>query len=379
MGREQRRIKRRLLRELVDENVQLRTGDRPRPARQGRRTLGRTLRLAALIAAPAALLASSLVLSGAVSPDGPRRLVRASTAAAAAPVAEPRPVPAVERPAAPGGAETRAAEGRPVPAALPANLPAQPIDASVFPLAVHRIVLDPGHGGENTGTSTPGGLEEKDLTLDIARRVKANLERYAFDVLMTRDDDESVTLRQRADFANQERADIFVSIHVNWLEGSRESGIETYYLGPTDDPFVTRLAADENVESGHSLAELREILDRIYAGVRQDKSLGLARAIHTSLYGSLRRVNPELRNRGVKTAPFIVLVDTEMPAVLAEVAALSSAAEASMLAKPLYREYIADSLAAGIASYAESVGQVDEGRSGASQPSQPSQSSRQGS
>ncbi len=363
-----------MLHELVDENVQLRNGGRPRPVRPRSRSLGRTLRLAALIGAPAALVASSLVLSGAVSPSSPLRSAAAEPAAADGSSAPRRPAPPVARPVA-----ASRAPAAPGAAALPATLPAHAIDASVFPLAVHRIVLDPGHGGENSGTSIPGGLEEKDLTLDIARRVKANLERYAFQVLMTRDDDESVTLQRRANFANRERADIFVSIHVNWLEGSRESGIETYYLGPTDDPFVTRLAADENVESGHSLAELREILDRIYAGVRQDKSLGLARAIHASLYGSLRRVNPELRNRGVKTAPFIVLVDTEMPAVLAEVAALSSAAEASMLEKPLYREYIADSLAAGIASYAEAVGHEGEERPAASPPSQPSQSPQPGS
>ncbi len=378
MRREQRRIKRRLLRELVDENVQLRNGERPQPVRRRHRTLARTLRLAALIAAPAALVASSLVLSGAVLPNGARHTSEvASTAppvpAAGDPIVSRRAAPAAPAPAATPASDSSSAASGAVSATLPAPIPTRPIDASVFPLAIHRIVLDPGHGGENSGTRTPGGLEEKDLTLDIALRVKASLERYSFEVLMTRDDDESVTLRQRADFANQERADIFVSIHVNWLEGSRESGIETYYLGPSDDPFVTRLAADENVESGHSLAELRELLDRIYAGVRQDKSQGLARAIDTSLYHSLKRVNPELRDRGVKTAPFIVLVDTRMPAVLAEVAALSSAAEASMLEKPLYREYIADSLAAGIASYAESVGRTAEERSGATQPSQPSQ------
>jgi N-acetylmuramoyl-L-alanine amidase len=385
-------MKRRLLRELVEENVQLRTGERPRPVRRRRTGLGRTLRLVALIAAPAALVASSLVLSGAVLPSGARRPEAAASATAPAaraphpasgPTAGPTSRQVAARPPAPAsaaptsGGQTPPDQATPdaagaVPATLPARLPTRPIDASVFPLAIHRIVLDPGHGGENSGTRTPGGLEEKNLTLDIARRVKTSLERYSFDVLMTRDDDESVTLRERADFANRERADIFVSIHVNWLEGSRESGVETYYLGPSDDPFVTRLAADENVESGHSLAELRELLDRIYAGVRQDKSQGLARAIDTSLYKSLKRVNPELRDRGVKTAPFIVLVDTRMPAVLAEVAALSSAAEASMLEKPLYREYIADSLAAGIASYAESVGRSSGARSGAGQPSQSS-------
>jgi N-acetylmuramoyl-L-alanine amidase len=165
-----------------------------------------------------------------------------------------------------------------------------------------------------------------------------------------------MTLEERAEVANRRRGDIFVSIHVNWFEGNRDSGIETYYLGPTDDPFLTRLAANENSHSGHTMAEMRDLLDGIYAGVRLDKSQDLAREIHQALYRSLSRVNPQLRDRGVKTAPFIVLVDTEMPAVLAEVAALSSQAEAAMLEKPLYREYIADSLAAGIIAYAQAVG-----------------------
>jgi N-acetylmuramoyl-L-alanine amidase len=173
---------------------------------------------------------------------------------------------------------------------------------------------------------------------------------------MTREGDQPVTLDERAAFANRERADIFVSIHVNWFEGVRESGIETYFLGVTDDPFLNRLAASENVESGHTLAEMRQLLEGIYAGVRRDKSENLAREIHGALFRSLRRVNPELADRGVKRAPFLVLVDTEMPAILAEVAALSSEAEAAMLEKPHYRAYIADSLAAGIVAYAESVG-----------------------
>lgn len=349
MWGERRRIKRRLLRDLVNENLELKTGGgpRPRPARRSR--LRWSLKVASLVAAPAAVFASSLVLSGAGSPEpGVPRVI----AAAAPSLRAPSPSPTASAgPTVPLAAAVRSPA--PVPAVLP-DLTSRTVDAAVFPLAVRRIVLDPGHGGTNSGTRTPGGLEEKFLTLDIARRVRETLEGASYEVLMTREDDESLTLEERAAFANGHRADIFVSIHVNWFEGVRESGIETYFLGPTDDPFLTRLAANENTDSGHTLAEMRELLERIYAGVRHDKSRHLAGEIHASLYGSLRRVNPKLRDRGVKTAPFLVLVDTEMPAVLAEVAALSSTAEAAMLEKPLYRDYIADSLAAGIIAYAES-------------------------
>lgn len=338
MWGDRRRVKRRLLQELVDENLALRTGARPGPPKR-RRRVTRVLKVLAFLVAPAAVLASSLVLSGAVSPypEAPAEPAQAA----------PR-VPAAIAPAA--------APAVALPAALAPGLRPDALDGDVFPLAVRRIVLDPGHGGANRGTRTPSGLEEKVLTLEIARRVRKTLEGYPFEVLMTREGDEAVTLDERAAFANRVRADIFISIHVNWFEGVRGSGIETYYLGPTDDPFLNRLAATENVESGHTLAEMRELLDRIYAGVRQDKSQGLAREIHGALFRSLSRVNPKLTDRGIKTAPFLVLVDTEMPAVLAEVAALSSAAEAAMLEKPLYRDYIADSLAAGIVDYAQAVG-----------------------
>lgn len=368
----ERRIKRRLLRELVDENVDLLAG-RPAPHPRSRGRLGRALRRTLTIALPGALFATTLVISGAVKPGTRSADLEAVRERASATLSEagraPRETP-FEAPANPPEAspandtgQTRGADRglqwmrQPAsPVAAPPLVPPEPIDASVFPLAVRRIVLDPGHGGENLGTKTPGGLQEKFLTLDISRRVEEALLERGFEVILTRRGDESITLQERAALANRRRADIFVSVHVNWLEGSRQSGIETYYLGPTDDPFLTKLAARENRESGHSMAELREMLDGIYAGVRHDKSQDLAEAIHRSLVRSLGRVNTGLRDRGVKTAPFLVLVDTRMPAVLAEVAALSSEAEAEMLEKPLYREYIADSLAAGIVSYAEGLG-----------------------
>ena len=363
------RDKARLLRELIEENLELKDGVR-RPPRHGRpsrlrRRAGLALKVLGLLVAPAAVLASSLVLSGAADPDrsaeGPDRFADALPERAAAEAGDSTLALAVDD-AAPSRAISSldvaellrppARSDRPAPAAFDAGT----VDAAVFPLGVRRIVLDPGHGGENLGTRTPGGLEEKFLTLDIARRVREVLEAASFEVVMTREGDESMTLEERAELANRRRGDIFVSIHVNWFEGNRDSGIETYYLGPTDDPFLTRLAANENSHSGHTMAEMRELLDGIFAGVRLDKSQDLAREIHQALYRSLSRVNPQLRDRGVKTAPFLVLVDTEMPAVLAEVAALSSQAEAAMLEKPLYREYIADSLAAGIIAYADAVG-----------------------
>ncbi|HEY9420585.1 MAG TPA: N-acetylmuramoyl-L-alanine amidase, partial [Thermoanaerobaculia bacterium] len=232
---------------------------------------------------------------------------------------------------------------------------AKPVDASVFPLAVRKIVIDPGHGGESLGTRAPLGLVEKDLTLDIAERLRRLLEKESFQVLMTRKADRDVPLEQRGRIANREKADIFVSIHVNWLKDQRSGGVETYYLGPTNDPYLTRLAASENRGSGYSMADMRQLLNRLYAGVRQDRSRKLAETVQGSLYRALGKMSPEIEDRGVKAAPFIVLLTTEMPAILAEVASLSNEEEARLLTKPLYRQYIAEALAEGIRGYAKSV------------------------
>lgn len=328
------RIKRQLLRELVEQNVDLIHGRPPRPRRPyvGLRLV---LRSALLAVASLALFGSSRLIS---SLDEPGQAGAAAMRLASAPLAP----------------------GAVAPPEAPALLTEpKPVDAAVFPLAVRRIVLDPGHGGGSLGTRTPQGLTEKDLTLDIAERLARLLEKQGFEVVMTRQEDHDVSLEQRGGLANRAGADIFVSIHVNWID-NRSRGVETYYLGPTDDPYLTRLAASENRESGYSMADLRHLLERIYAGVRQDKSRRLAEMVQGSLFKSLGKVNPGVENRGVKAAPFIVLLTTEMPAILAEVSSLSNDEEARLLTKPLYRQYIAEALAKGIADYANAVENAPE-------------------
>jgi N-acetylmuramoyl-L-alanine amidase len=333
MSKHNDRLKRRLLRDLVQENVDLIEGNLPKRLRRRRKLpVFRALALGALsvgLFGSARLLPS---LSGAVPVQ----------AAAAQPVSAPRPaVPPKVLPAAPAPAGSLLAP--------------TPVDAAVFPLAVRKVAIDPGHGGGSVGTRAPLGLVEKELTLDIAQRLRRLLEADSFEVLMTRDQDRSVSLEERGRAANRAGADIFVSIHLNWIENKKARGIETYYLGPTDDPFLTRLAAAENRESGYSLADMRKLLDRIYADVRQEKSRKLAQVVQASLFGSLGRINPGVEDRGVKAAPFIVLLTTEMPAILAEVSCLSNEEEAGLLNKPLYRQYIAEALAEGVRSYADAV------------------------
>jgi N-acetylmuramoyl-L-alanine amidase len=326
------RLKRRLLAELVQENVDLIQGRR-RPRLAGPR---RDWRRAAAAAAGALALAALGLVGGA-------RLV---PAAPARPAALRQARLAIRRPTLPATSSNTALDARlPVPG---------PIDPAAFPLAVRRIVLDSGHGGEDVGTHTRSGVTEKSLTLDIAWRLRQLLSRD-FDVLMTREDDRAVALEDRAALANRAGADLFVSIHLNWIANPRERGVETYYLGATDDPVLTELAAAENRGSRYSLADMRKILDRLYTDVRQDSSRRLAGAIQTALFHSLAQVNPALDDRGVKAAPFLVLVSTEMPAVLAEVSCLSNDDDVRLLSQDAYRQSIAEALARGIRSYAGEV------------------------
>ena len=335
------RIKRELLRDLVQQNVDLIHGRPPKPARRrdGWRLAARVASLGFL---SVALFGSSRLIST-LGHNGDSGSPGAAPRSVAVAASVPLNVPAAE----------------PVPA-LAATAPPRPIDAAVFPLAVRKIVLDPGHGGGSRGTQAPEGLVEKTLTLDIAERLRRLLEKD-FQVVMTREGDRDVSLERRGTLANEAGADIFVSIHLNWIENQRSRGVETYYLGPTDDPYLTRLAASENRESGYSMTDMRHLLDQIYAGVRQDKSRKLAETVQDALFQSLGKVSPEVEDRGVKAAPFIVLLATEMPAILAEVSSLSNQEEARLLKKPLYRQYIAEALAQGVRAYARSVEGAPEG------------------
>ena len=230
-----------------------------------------------------------------------------------------------------------------------------PLDRTVIPLGVKRIVIDAGHGGKQPGAISESGVSEKDITLDIALRVHRLLDKAPFEVLMTRQDDRTMTLEKRVAFANSNRADLFVSIHINWTEPREIRPLETYFVGPSNDPATMKLASMENQESGYSLSEYRRVLEKIYIDTRRDESRSLAKNIHAELYHSLKAVNPTLDNRGVRTAPFLVLVGTEMPAILLEVSTLSNEEEVELLIDPDYREKIALAVSRGIGSYASNL------------------------
>ena len=320
--------KRRLLREAVRHNVE-------QPRRTARRAIGRPGLVLAPWLASACFVASLVYLS---LPPGV--LVRVQAASAATSAAAPADSPAED------GGPAREPRGGPAPRRL---------ERAVLPLSVKTIVLDPGHGGAHTGAVSSSGVTEKEIALDIALRLRRLLEGGPVQARLTREADVTMSLGQRVAFANAHRADLFVSIHVNWIPHPGARPLETYYVGPTDDPAALRLAGLENRDSGYSLAAYRRLLERIYLDVRRDESHALARTINGTLYRSLREVNPGLANRGVKMAPFAVLVGTEMPAVLVEVSCLSNDEEVALLTKADYRDRIAEALLRGIRSYANEL------------------------
>lgn len=231
----------------------------------------------------------------------------------------------------------------------------QPIDPTVFALPVRRIVIDPGHGGNDPGAVTAQGLAEKELALDIGVRLRDLLVAASFDVRMTRESDKTVPLVERVVVANREEADLFLSIHVNWVEPRQTRVVETYYLGPTEDSATLRLAGLENQHSGYSLTDFRRLLEHVYSDVKRGESRKLAESVQGALIHALREINPSLKNYAVKTAPFVVLVGANMPAILTEVACLSNAEDAQLLAGPEYRQKIAQALFAGVRAYSTSL------------------------
>jgi N-acetylmuramoyl-L-alanine amidase len=330
------RQRRDLLKAVVQENVYVKAGKRPpgRRPRRWNRWLGVGIVVPG-IAVGALLFLPEPRSRATVTPTS--KLTTQGSSEGARPPAGPSPT----RPGALADAT--------------ANLLAREprlLDSAVFPVGVHRIVLDPGHGGKDVGSVTADGQYEKDITLDIAMRLRALLrEQPGVEVLLTRERDEQVVLRDRARLANESKADLFVSIHLNWLVPATNRGVETFFLGPTEDPFLVQLAGRENRESGYSLGDVRRLLDDIYLDLRQQESQQLAATVQRSLYKTLRQDTPALRDRGVKSAPFLVLVTTEMPAILAEVSCLSNESEAALLATGEYRQSIAEALRAGIQSY----------------------------
>jgi N-acetylmuramoyl-L-alanine amidase len=220
-------------------------------------------------------------------------------------------------------------------------------------LKIGRIVVDAGHGGHDTGTIGPNGLMEKDLVLDVALRLGRLLEtRLGADVIFTRDDDTFIPLETRTAIANEKQADLFISIHANSSPDPGARGVETYYLNFTSNPDALEVAARENAVSEKSIFELQDLVKTITLKEKIEESRELATDVQQSLYSGLATRHTTLRDRGVKKAPFVVLIGANMPSILAEISFVSNPTDAAKLETPEYREKIAESLYKGIANYA---------------------------
>lgn len=224
--------------------------------------------------------------------------------------------------------------------------------ARTLGLKVGRIVIDAGHGGYDCGSIGPGGLEEKDITLDVALRLGRLLKnRLGADVVYTRHNDTFIPLQTRTAIANKAHADLFISIHANSSSDPDVRGVESYYLNFTTAPDALKVAARENADSNESVANLSDLVKEIALQDKIEESREFAADVQRSLYGGLEAGNVGFRNRGVKKAPFVVLIGANMPSILAEISFLTNPKDARKLRQPAYRQRIAESLYRGVALY----------------------------
>ena len=224
-------------------------------------------------------------------------------------------------------------------------------------LKINRIVIDAGHGGHDTGTIGPHGLLEKDVCLDVALRLGNLIEQKlpGADVIYTRKDDTFVPLEERTQIANDAKADLFISIHANSSEDPSARGVETYYLNFATSADAMEVAARENAESQESMHDLQDLIKKIARNDKIEESKDLAGDIQDSLSNRLQLVSRNERNRGVKKAPFVVLIGANMPSVLTEISFLSNPYDEGLLRKAAQRERIAEGLYRGVANYLASL------------------------
>ncbi len=287
---------------------------------------------------------------------------------------KPKPTPASTKkemaplkalPLAPTRAKKRdleAATTRATPPPIKASTPTEGGSRTLtraLGLKIGRIVIDPGHGGHDTGTIGPTGLCEKDVVLDVALRLKKMLEaKTGAEVVMTRSDDTFIPLEERTAIANEKAADLFISVHANASRDKRARGIETYYLNFTSSPEALELAARENATTQESVHELQDMIKKIALTEKIEESQDFALQIQREVFTRLRKATGQQKNRGIKKAPFVVLIGAKMPSILAEVSFLTNPQDERLLKKADHRERIAEALYRGIEQYVNNLGGV---------------------
>jgi N-acetylmuramoyl-L-alanine amidase len=291
------------------------------------------------VVAPAAPAVAHAIVREA-EPEVPR--VPAREAAPAAPPVEAR-------------ATTPVAAASSPPEAANANRAGGFSLARQLGLGVSRIVIDPGHGGHDPGAQVKG-LDEAKLTLDVALRLEALLQKEpGIEVVLTRRTDVYVPLEERTAIANREDADLFLSIHANASRNAAARGVETYFLSFAATPEAEAVAARENSAHAGEMRKLPDIIKAIALNTKLDESRDLAGMVQEALVTRLRRSNKNVRNLGVKKAPFVVLIGAGMPSVLAEVSFLTNRQELQLLKSATYKQRIAEALHAAVLRYRRSL------------------------
>jgi len=284
-----------------------------------------------------------------------------------APVVVPvKPVPIREETIAPLVPEEAITPSAPVPAPLPSAPVISPTTptanaaggfsiARQLGLSVSRIVIDPGHGGRDPGTISKG-LSEAALTLDVALRLEKLLQKeLGVEVVLTRRTDVFIPLEERTAIANRQNADLFLSIHANSSRSAGAKGIETYFLSFASSPEAEEVAARENSASEREMHQLPDIIKAITLNNKLDESRDLANMVQESLVTNLKKTNKDVRSRGVKKAPFVVLIGAQMPSVLAEIAFITNRQELQLLKTSAYKDKIAQALHAAVLRYRKSL------------------------
>ena len=223
-------------------------------------------------------------------------------------------------------------------------------------LGARRIVIDAGHGGHDPGSIGPGGLQEKELVLDVALRLsKLVRDELGAEVLLTRPSDVFIPLEERTAIANSKGADLFLSIHANSSRSARSRGVETYFLNFAADPHAEAVAARENAISAGTLKDLQHLVKAITLNSKIDESRDFASSVQEGVMANLKQQDPQLPDRGVRTAPFYVLIGANMPSILAEIAFISHPDDERRLRDESFRQRIAEGLLAGVRSYLQAL------------------------
>ncbi|GFE61826.1 N-acetylmuramoyl-L-alanine amidase [Geobacter sp. AOG2] len=252
--------------------------------------------------------------------------------------------------------QEQAAEPKPKPEApVAAEKKARP-QKKPFISKIRRIVVDPGHGGHDSGALGPDGVKEKDVVLAIGLKLRDLLrDELGLDVVMTRSTDVFIPLEERTAIANKVNADLFVSVHANAALNHVASGIETYYLNLAKTEKAAQLAAKENGTTLEKVSVLQAILFDLMANYKLNDSAHLADEVQRSLHGRIKGIHPDVRNLGVKQGPFYVLVGATMPSILVETAFVSNPQEEARLSDPAYQEQTAEGIMEGIRGYITSL------------------------